>query len=188
VLARAARGGRLCGLVGSIVLRATFSPTAAGWLLELLVVRLLAASCVLHICGATGHCWLHAALCAGCWLVLVPRHHLGLLHREFVMSETQSSSIIVPGFICKSVVACWHNQHEGWLHQRVWRARPPDLADVSCTWRTASSRSSVRCADRRRRLRAARTSGAGRRAVLPLLCCWPSGARAAPVSSLVGTW
>jgi hypothetical protein len=39
--------------------------------------------------------------------------------------------------------------------------------------------------DRRRRLRVAGVSGAGRRAVLPLLCCWPSGARAAPGSSLV---
>ena len=35
------------------------------------------------------------------------------------------------------------------------------------------------------RHRAAEPSSAGRRAVLPLLCCWPSGARAAPGSSLV---
>ena len=54
--------------MGSIVLRATFSPAAA--LLQLLVVRLLAAFFVLHICGAkratAGHmqlCWLLA--CAG---------------------------------------------------------------------------------------------------------------------------
>ena len=178
MLARAARGGCRCGLVGSIVLRATFSPAAA--LLQLLVVRLLAAFFVLHICGATGHCWPHAAVLAAglCWC-------LDVMDCSIVMSETQSSLIIVPGFICKSVVACWHNQHEGWLHQRVWRAQPPDLADFGCTWRTAFSRSSVRCADRRRRLRAAKTSGAGRRAVLLLLCCWLSGARAAPGSSIV---
>ena len=127
VLARAGRGGCRCGLVGSIVLRATFSPAAA--LLQLLVVRLLAAFFVLHICGATGHCWPHAAVLAAglCWC-------LDVMDCSIVMSETQSSLIIVPGFICKSVVACWHNQHEGWLHQRVWRARPPDLADLSCTW------------------------------------------------------
>ena len=53
----------------------------------------------------------------------MPRRH-GLLDRDV----RQSSLIVVPGFICKSVVACWHNQHEGWLHQRVWRAQPPDLA------------------------------------------------------------
>ena len=53
---------------------------------------------------------------------------------------------------------------------------------------TASSRSFSRCADRRRRLRAAGLSGAGRRAVRLLRCCWPSGARAAPVSSLVVAW
>ena len=145
MLARAARARCRCGLVGSIVLRATFSPAAAQ--LQLLVVRLLAAFCVLHICGATGHCWPHAAVLAPglCWC-------LDVMDCSIVMSETQSSLIIVPGFICKSVVACWHNQHEGWLHQRVWRAQPPDLADFSCTWRTASSRSSVWCVDRRRRL------------------------------------
>jgi len=50
-----------------IVLRATFSPAAA--LLQLLVVRLLAAFFVLHICGATSHCWPHAAVLAAglCW-------------------------------------------------------------------------------------------------------------------------
>jgi len=45
-LAPPARGGCRCGLVGSIVLRATFSPAAE--LLQLLVVRLLAAFSVLH--------------------------------------------------------------------------------------------------------------------------------------------
>ena len=46
-----------------------------------------------------------------------------------------------------------------------------------------------RCADRRRRLRAAglSASGAGRRAVLLLLCCSPSGTSAAPASQLACT-
>jgi len=54
-----------------------------------------------------------------CWLVLVLRGH-GLL---IVMSKTQPSSIIVPGFICESVVACWHNQHR----------ELPAPADVACS-------------------------------------------------------
>ena len=148
---------------------------------DLLAGRCAAAAARRALAGrllCASHLWRNGPLlatcsCAGCWLVLEPRRH-GLLDRDV----RQSSLIVVPGFICKSVVACWHNQHEGWLHQRVWRAQPPDLADFSCTRRTASSRSSVRCADRRRRLRAAKTSGAVRRAVLLLLCCWPSGARA----------
>ena len=84
MLARAARGGCRCGLVGSIVLRATFSPAAAQ--LQLLVVRLLAAFFVLHICGATGHCWPHAAVLAAglCW-------SLDVMDCSIVMSETQSS-------------------------------------------------------------------------------------------------
>jgi len=47
-IARAACGGDACGLVGSIVLHATFSPTAA--LLLLLVASLLAICFVLHCC------------------------------------------------------------------------------------------------------------------------------------------
>ena len=47
-IARAARGGDACGLMGSIVLHATFSPTAA--LLLLLVASLLAICFVLHCC------------------------------------------------------------------------------------------------------------------------------------------
>ena len=74
---------------------------------------------------------------------------------SIVMSKTQPSSIIVPGFICESVVACWHNQHESLLHQRMWPTQPPDSASWICMWRTASSTPSLRCADRRRWLRAA---------------------------------
>ena len=68
--------------------------------------------------------------------------------------------------------------------RRVWSS---ELASLFYMWRTASSRSFSRCADRRRRLRAAGMSGAGRRAVLLLLCCWPSGASAAPASQLACT-
>jgi hypothetical protein len=168
VLARAARGGCRCGLLGSIVLRATFSPAAAQ--LQLLVVRLLAAFFVLHICGATGHCWPHAAVLAAslCWC-------LDVMDCSIVMSETQSSLIVVPGFICKSVVACWHNQHEGWLHQRVWRAQPPDLARLQLhvenglleIFRSVcgSSTPASSCQDERRR----QTSGA---AAAVLLAKW----------------
>jgi len=80
-----------------------------------------------------------------------------------------------------------NNRHEGWLHQRVWRARPPDLADLSCTWTTASPRSSVRCADRRR----AGFELPGRAAPAVELCCrcFAAGrvarARLLSVSSLV---
>ena len=42
---------------------------------------------------------------------------------SIVMSKTQPSSIIVPGFICESVVACWHNQHR----------ELPAPADVACS-------------------------------------------------------
>eukprot|EP00964_Phaeocystis_antarctica_P098253 scaffold64301_cov53-Phaeocystis_antarctica.AAC.2 len=59
------------------------------------------------------------------------------------MSKTQPSSIIVPGFICESVVACWHNQHReppasrcGVLGLQIWPTgsargeRPP--RDLPC--------------------------------------------------------
>eukprot|EP00964_Phaeocystis_antarctica_P014043 scaffold7729_cov63-Phaeocystis_antarctica.AAC.1 len=52
------------------------------------------------------------------------------------------------------------------------RAWSSELASLFCMWRTASSRSFSRCADRRRRLRAAGMSGAGRRAVLLLRAEW----------------
>jgi hypothetical protein len=77
----------------SIVLpRATFSPAAA--LLQLLVVRLLAAFFVLHICGATGHCWPHAAVLAAglCWCldvmdcsIVIAREWVQVHHAPFVL-------------------------------------------------------------------------------------------------------
>eukprot|EP00964_Phaeocystis_antarctica_P029274 scaffold16500_cov93-Phaeocystis_antarctica.AAC.1 len=77
------------------------------------------------------------------------------------------------------------------LLKNMWRAWSSELASLFYMWRTASSRSFSRCADRRRRLRADGMSGAGGRAVLLLPswlpCCWPSGASAAPASQLACT-
>jgi hypothetical protein len=53
----------------------------------------------------------------------------------------------------------------------VRKLRSWPACSARATWRTASSRSFSRCADRRRRLRAAGLSGAGRRAGLLLRCC-----------------
>ena len=53
-----------------------------------------------------------------------------------------------------------------------------ELASLLYMWITASSRSFSRCANRRRRLRAAGMSGAGGRAVLLLLCAAGRVARA----------
>merc|ERR1740130_1499643 len=52
------------------------------------------------------------------------------------------------------------------LLKNMWRAWSSELASLFYMWRTASSRSFSRCADRRRRVRAAGMSGAGGRAVL----------------------
>ena len=89
--------------MGSILRRATFSPTAA--LLQLHVVSLLATFLVFHDCGAmTNIAMLATCRCAGlCWC-------FEGMDCFVVVSKTQPSSIIVPGFICESVVACWHNQ------------------------------------------------------------------------------
>jgi len=153
----------MCELLGSTVRRATASLTAA--LLLLLIAGLLDTFLVLNKCGATLQCWPPGfTLAAGlCWC-------LDIMNCSIMMSENRPSFIIVPDFICESTVACWHNQHESFLHQWTWRARPPELTDSICTWRTASSRSFSRGVDHRRRLRAARTSGSSRPAVLLLPC------------------
>ena len=52
-----------------------------------------------------------------------------------------------------------------------------ELAYLFCTWRMASSRSSISCATRQRRTRSDRVRVADGRAVQLLLRCWPSGAR-----------
>eukprot|EP00964_Phaeocystis_antarctica_P057860 scaffold34269_cov65-Phaeocystis_antarctica.AAC.1 len=71
------------------------------------------------------------------------------------------------------------------LLKNMGRAWSSELASLFYMWRTASSRSFSRCADRRCRLRAAGMSGAGGRAVLLLLT--ESGASAAPASQLACT-
>ena len=107
---------------------------------------------------------------------------------SIMMYNNRPSFTIVPGFICESAVARWHNQHESFLHQWMWRAQPPELAGLSSTWRTASSRSFYWCADRRRRLRAAGVSGVDSWAVPLLRAAWPSGrARDLSTSQLVCT-
>ena len=52
-----------------------------------------------------------------------------------------------------------------------------ELTYVFGTWRISYSRSSIWCATRQRRIRSDRVRVADGRAVLLLLCCWPSGAR-----------
>ena len=94
---------------------------------------------------------------------------------SIMMYNDRPSFTIMPGFICESAVARWHNQHESFLHQWMWRAQPPELAGLSSTWRTASSRSFYWCADRRRRLRAAGVSGVDSWAMPLLRAAWPSG-------------
>uniref|UniRef100_A0A6T7NMI5 Secreted protein n=1 Tax=Phaeocystis antarctica TaxID=33657 RepID=A0A6T7NMI5_9EUKA len=121
-----------------------------------------------------------------CGLVLVLRGH-GLL---IVMSKTQPSSIIVPGFICESVVACWHNQHR----------ELPAPADVACSASRfgqlvlhvenglleiflavcGSSTPASSCQDERRQ----------HDELCRCCCCaaaWPSRARAAPAPQLACT-
>ena len=54
---------------------------------------------------------------------------------SIMMCNNRPSFTIVPGFICESAVARWHNQHESFLHQWMWRAQPPEWAGLSSTWR-----------------------------------------------------
>jgi hypothetical protein len=110
---------------------------------------------------------------------------LSILNSSFVVHLAQPSSLDALVLVGEVGVQAGLHSNGTLLHKDMWRAWSSELASLFYTWRTASSRSFSRCADRQRRLRAAETSGAGRRAVLPLLCRWPSGARAAPGSSLV---
>ena len=72
--------------------------------------------------------------------------------------------------------------NENLLHEHVWCDWSLELANMLHIWRTASSRSFDWCAARRRRLRAAGVSGAGRRAGRLLRA--PLGRVAARVTSL----
>ena len=65
----------------------------------------------------------------------------------------------------------------GLLLQGSTRRLHSELTYVFGTWRISSSRSSICCAARQRRLRSDRARVAGGRAVQLLLCCWPIGAR-----------
>ena len=65
----------------------------------------------------------------------------------------------------------------GLLLQASRHRRHSEVAYVFGTWRISSSRSSICCAGRRRRLRSDRARVAGGRAVQLLLSRWPSGAR-----------
>ena len=140
--------------------------------------------CVQQLWRNNQHC--NAGHMQLCWLVLVLRGH-GLL---IVMSKTQPSSIIVPGFICESVVACWHNQHR----------ELPAPADVACSASRfgqlvlhvenglleiflavcGSSTPASSCQDERRQ----------HDELCRCYCCaaaWPSRARAAPAPQLACT-
>ena len=140
--------------------------------------------CVQQLWRNNQHC--NAGHMQLCWLVLVLRGH-GLL---IVMSKTQPSSIIVPGFICESVVACWHNQHR----------ELPAPADVACSASRfgqlvlhvenglleiflavcGSSTPASSCQDERRQ----------HDELCRYCCCaaaWPSRARAAPAPQLACT-
>jgi hypothetical protein len=97
--------------------------------------------------------------------VLVPRRH-GLLDRD-VRDPVQLDR--------RARLHLQVNQHEGWLHQRVWRAQPPDLARLQLhvenglleIFRSVcgSSTPASSCQDERRR----QTSGA---AAAVLLAKW----------------
>jgi hypothetical protein len=111
---------------------------------------------------------------------------LSIFNGSFVVHLAQPSSLDALVLVGEVGVQAGLHSNGTLLHKDMWRAWSSELASLFYTWRTASSRSFSRCADRQRRLRAAEPpSSAGRRAVLLLLCCWPSGARAAPGGSLV---
>ena len=65
----------------------------------------------------------------------------------------------------------------GLLLQASRHRRHSEVAYVFGTWRISYSRSSIWCAARQRRSRSGRASVGGGRAMLLLLCRWPSGAR-----------
>ena len=116
----------MCELLRSTVRRAAVSLTAA--LLLLLIASLLDDFLVLWKSGARSSVVTCSfVLAAGlCW-------YLDIINCSTMMSENRPSFINVPGFICESAAACWHNRHESLLHQWIWRARPPDSTSPICT-------------------------------------------------------
>ena len=113
---------------------------------------------------------------------------LSAMNSSIMVHLAQAGSLDVLVFVGEVRVQAGLHNNCILLHEEMWRAWSSELSSFLGMWRTASSRSFHWCADRRRRLRVAGVSGAGRRAGLLLRCCWPSGARAAPGSSLVVAW
>ena len=102
---------------------------------------------------------------------------------SFVMYLAQPSSLDMLVLVGKvRDVRPGVQPNENLLHEHVWCAWSLELTSLFGMWRTASSRSFDWCAARRRRLRAAGVSGAGRRAGLLLRAAWPSG-RACDISA-----
>ena len=122
------------------------------------------------------------------WRNTAPIHrHQCCLPAALVLAPVVNSSVMVftMGHNSLDGLAFVYNVNDGLpaqpalslLLQRSRRRRHSELAYAFLTWRMASSRSSISCATRQRRLRIDRARVAGGRAVLLLLCCWPSGAR-----------
>ena len=100
------------------------------------------------------------------------------MNLSFVMYLAQPSSLdmLVLVGTGQHAVRPGVQPNENLLHEHVWCAWSLELASRLHIWRTASSRSFDWCAARRRRLRSAGVSGAGRRAGLLLRCRlaeWP---------------
>ena len=112
---------------------------------------------------------------------------LSIVDSPIVAHMAQASSLDVLVLVGEVGMQAGMHSNGTLLLYNMRHAWSSEMASLFCMWRTASSRSFYRCADRRRRLRAAGMSGAGRRAVLLLPCCWPSDASAAPASQLACT-
>ena len=112
---------------------------------------------------------------------------LSIVNSPITVHVAQASSLDVLVLVGEVGMQAGLQSNGTLLLKNMWRAWSSELASLFYMWRTVSSRSFSRCADRWCRLRAAGMSGAGRRAVLLLRCCWPSGARAAPASQLACT-
>ena len=103
---------------------------------------------------------------------------LSIVNSTITVHVAQASSLDVLVLVGEVGMQAGLQSNGTLLLKNMWRAWSSELASLFCMWRTASSRSLYRCADRRRRLRAAGMSGAGRRAVLLLLCAAGRVARA----------
>ena len=160
----------MCEFAGCELAHAASSMVAA--LLQLLVANVLTDCFMLCNCGAK----LHQSACnnAACQQALVLA---GMTNLPIVLRRMRHDSL-GESIHKRDVNDGQHGQPAmGLLLQVSRHRRHSELAYVFFTWRMASSRCSIWCATRQRRLRSDRTRVAGGRAVLLLLCCWPSGAR-----------